>query len=119
MFIRNRESIHHHIVRKLKAKYIDTNTFYNAWLHQSNEDPYQLHESQESTQFKHIMNFINLEVSKMLRSKRITEESLTELDSRVAIEIYLREKKNAILEDRMIEADLDPELQVEKETKLQ
>ena len=56
------------------------------------------------------MNFINLEVSKMLRSKRITEESLTELDSRIAIEIDLREKKNAILEDRMIEADLDPEL---------
>ena len=50
------------------------------------------------------MNYINLEVNKMLRSKRISEEALSQLDSRVAIEIYLREKKFAILEDRLIEA---------------
>lgn len=46
------------------------------------------------------MNFISLEVSKLLKSKRINEETLTEIDARVAIEVYLREKKVAILEDR-------------------
>ena len=50
------------------------------------------------------MNYINIEVGKMLRSKRITEETLSELDSRIAIEVYLREKKFAILEDRLNEA---------------
>ncbi len=46
------------------------------------------------------MKYINLEVNKLLKSKRITEQSLTELDSRIAIEVYLREKRAAILQDR-------------------
>jgi len=46
------------------------------------------------------MNFIHNEVSKVLKCKRITEQTLLELDSRVAIEVYLREKKAAILEDK-------------------
>jgi hypothetical protein len=57
------------------------------------------------------MKYLNLEVSKLLRSKRISEQSLTELDSRVAIEVYLREKKAAILEDR--ENASDDEMEAE------
>ena len=49
------------------------------------------------------MNFIHNEVSKVLKYKRITEQTLLELDSRIAIEVYLREKKAAILEDKQIE----------------
>ena len=61
------------------------------------------------------MKYINLEVIKLLKSKRITEQSLTELDTRVAIEVYLREKKVAILQDR--ENGIEDE--IETESKLQ
>ena len=61
------------------------------------------------------MKYINLEVIKLLKSKRITEQSLTELDTRVAIEVYLREKKVAILQDR--ENGMEDE--IETESKLQ
>lgn len=62
------------------------------------------------------MNYINLEVTKLLKSKRITEQSLAELDTRVAIEVYLREKKVAILQDREngIEDDLETESKLQK-----
>jgi hypothetical protein len=36
------------------------------------------------------MNFIKLEVGKLLKAKRVTDQTLIELDSRVAIEVYLR-----------------------------
>ena len=104
MFLRNRESTQHHIVRKLRAKYVDKNPFFNPWVPQSDEDPYKILEIEESPLLTSIMNYINIEVGKMLRSKRITEETLSELDSRIAIEVYLREKKFAILEDRLNEA---------------
>lgn len=104
MFLRNRESLHQHIVRKLRAKFIDRNAFYSQPDAPKTEDyPYSngaLQEDGESPQLKQIMNFISLEVSKLLKSKRINEETLTEIDARVAIEVYLREKKVAILEDR-------------------
>lgn len=54
-----------------------------------------------------IINYINLEVSKMLRSKRITEANLLELDSKIQIEVYLREKKNAILEDKLRQLEFE------------
>jgi len=62
------------------------------------------------------MNYINLEVTKLLKSKRITEQSLAELDTRVAIEVYLREKKVAILQDREngIEDDLETESKLQQ-----
>jgi hypothetical protein len=62
------------------------------------------------------MKYINLEVIKLLNSKRITEQSLTELDTRVAIEVYLREKKVAILQDREngIEDDIETESKLQQ-----
>ena len=54
------------------------------------------------------MNFIRLEVSKLLKAKRVTDQTLVELDSRVAIEVYLRQKKDAILEDKKTK-DRDPD----------
>lgn len=43
----------------------------------------------------------------MLRSKRITEANLLELDSKIQIEVYLREKKNAILEDKLRQLEFE------------
>lgn len=46
------------------------------------------------------MNFIRAEVSKFCASKRLTEASIRELDQKIQTESYLREKKEAILQDR-------------------
>jgi len=50
------------------------------------------------------LNFIRIEVEKLLKAKRVTDQSLIELDSRVAIEVYLRQKRNAILEDKKLQS---------------
>ena len=47
-----------------------------------------------------LLNFITVEVQKFLASKRVNERTIRELDQRVQMECYLREKKEAILEDR-------------------
>ena len=97
--------MHSLIVRKLKAKFIDPNPFFGVKT-QKNEDETvgedfgSISVADESLNFQQIMNFIHNEVSKVLKSKRITEQTLLELDSRVAIEVYLREKKAAILSDK-------------------
>ena len=49
------------------------------------------------TQF---LNYITMEVNKLIAAKRINERTIRELDNRVQMESYLREKKDAILEDR-------------------
>lgn len=40
------------------------------------------------------------EISKFVKNNRISEISLKDLDAKVQIELYLREKKEAILDDR-------------------
>lgn len=52
------------------------------------------------TQF---LSYIKAEVSKFCASKRLTEATIRELDQKIQMECYLREKKEAILEDRKIE----------------
>lgn len=46
------------------------------------------------------MNLIVLEVHKFCQTKRITNQNILELDKKIAYEIYLKEKKEAIIEDR-------------------
>jgi len=46
------------------------------------------------------MSIIVAEVTKFCADRRLNERSVTELDKRIAVEIYLKEKKDAILEDR-------------------
>ena len=50
-----------------------------------------------------LLNFITVEVQKFLASKRVNEQSIRELDQKIQMECYLREKKEAILEDRKLE----------------
>ncbi len=45
-------------------------------------------------------NHIKSEVSKFCASRRLTEATIKELDQKIQVECYLREKKEAILEDR-------------------
>ena len=52
------------------------------------------------TQF---LSYIRAEVGKFVASKRLTEATIRELDQKVQMECYLREKKEAILEDRKVE----------------
>ena len=47
-----------------------------------------------------LLNFITVEVQKFLASKRVNERTIRELDQKIQMECYLREKKEAILEDR-------------------
>ena len=62
-----------------------------------------------------IQTFIEQEVQKALNAKRITHELLRELDGRIATEVYLREKKDAILVDRKVtEQDDDTVSQLAK-----
>lgn len=44
--------------------------------------------------------FICIEVQKFLQAKRVTEMNIRELDQKIHMETFLREKKEAILEDR-------------------
>lgn len=44
-----------------------------------------------------------MEVQKFCASKRVTEQNIRELDNKVQLEAYLREKKEAILEDRKLD----------------
>ena len=46
------------------------------------------------------LNYITAEVQKFVSSKRINESNIRELDQKVQMESYMREKKEAILEDR-------------------
>ena len=47
-----------------------------------------------------ILTIIITEVDKFLKSKRLSNANVAELDKRIGMEIYLREKKEAIIEDR-------------------
>ena len=51
------------------------------------------------------MNFITAEVAKFCANKRINEKNINDLNKRIQMEAYLREKKEAILQDRINEAD--------------
>ena len=46
------------------------------------------------------LSFICDVVTRFCTTKRVNEASIRELDSKVAMEAYLREKKEAILKDR-------------------
>ena len=52
------------------------------------------------TQF---LNYITAEVGKFISAKRLNEVIIKELDQIIQMECYLREKKEAILEDRKAE----------------
>ena len=43
-------------------------------------------------------------MQKLVSSKRITEMTIRELDEKIQMEVYLREKKTAILDDRKADA---------------
>lgn len=44
-----------------------------------------------------IVNYIKHEVSKFLKTMRVTDQTLAQLDAKIQLELYLREKKEAIL----------------------
>lgn len=48
----------------------------------------------------HIGKFIDNEVNRFLKNDRLTEDTLRRLDSKIQTEASLREKKEAILDDR-------------------
>ena len=49
------------------------------------------------------LSYIKAEIGKFCASKRLTEATIRELDQKIQMECYLREKKEAILEDRKVE----------------
>ena len=59
------------------------------------------------------MTVIINEVNKFVTTKRITNANIVELDKKIATEIYLKEKKDAIIEDRK-----EPQKDVETESNL-
>lgn len=50
--------------------------------------------------FVAIMTTIITEVDKFLKTKRLSNNNVAELDKRIGIELYLKDKKDAIIEDR-------------------
>lgn len=61
-----------------------------------------------------IMTIIVAEVDKFLKTKRLSNSNIQELDKRIAVEIYLREKKEAIIEDRK-----EPQKEVDTDSNLE
>lgn len=57
------------------------------------------------------MAWLRLEVSKFLKNHRISETTLKELEAKVQVEVYIREKRDAILKDR---EDSDTESHLER-----
>ena len=53
------------------------------------------------------LSYIQTEVQKFVANKRITEANIRVLDQKTQTESYIREKKEAILEDRKNEKQLD------------
>ena len=47
-----------------------------------------------------IASYIDNEVAKFLKNDRLTEDNLKKLDDKIQKESYLRDKKEAILDDR-------------------
>ena len=55
-----------------------------------------------------MLAWLRNEVNKCCKLQRISERSLNELDARVQVECYVREKRDAILQDRGICLDNTP-----------
>ena len=55
---------------------------------------------QLTLQGQQFYNFICAEVARFCSIKRVNEDSILELDQKIQMEAYLREKKEAILKDR-------------------
>lgn len=47
-----------------------------------------------------MLSLIITEVQKFCKERRITKQNIIELDKKIQYEIYLKEKKEAIVEDR-------------------
>lgn len=91
----------------MRVKYVDNNPYYftaRTLPSVSHSQDFISVNQEETPQFQEIVNFIRLEVHKLLKARRLTEQTLLELDSKVAIEVYLRQKKEAILEDKKIKS---------------
>ena len=54
-----------------------------------------------------IVKFLSLEVEKFLKTSRLTNQTFRELEHKLQVEIYLREKREAILNDRKDENNAD------------
>ena len=52
-----------------------------------------------------MLQWLSVEVAKYLKNGRITEVSLKEFDAKVAVEVYTREKRDAIITDRLDQDD--------------
>ena len=59
-----------------------------------------LSEEQKEARLSTLRVFIENEVVKFVKNKRITQANLVELDGKIAYEAYLKDKKEAILKDR-------------------
>ena len=63
------------------------------------------------------LSYICQEVSRFCQIKRVNETNIRELDSKVAMEAYLREKKEAILKDRREEQSPDGAVNLDDDQK--
>ena len=64
------------------------------------------------------VSWITAEVQKFVAQKRINEQTIHELDQKVQMESYLREKREAILEDRKGAGAFSPEPMASKGSKV-
>ena len=55
---------------------------------------------ERNNQAHELLTYIINEVKRFVASKRVTDVGVRELDQKIQMEVYLREKKAAILEDR-------------------
>lgn len=74
------------MVRKFLEKYSDYGS--------------DMSDEQKEERLSTLRAFIENEVAKFVKDKRITQSNLVELDGKIAYEAYLKDKKEAILKDR-------------------
>ena len=136
-FLQHRETIQQTLIRKFKAKYIDSNPEFQvdlrpqaAWnspirkqiiiiddnVTEAPEADQELTKAQQAAQERAlaILSVIVNEVAKFLTTKRITNSNIQDLDKKIGMEIYLKEKKEAIIEDRKEVKEADTESNLAK-----
>jgi hypothetical protein len=127
-FLQQRENLQQTLVRKLLARYIDANPEFSIvdkriWheLQQPTDLPVEPIKQEDLSKLQQAaidkMNTIKFvvvyEVDKFMRSKRVTNDNIQDLDKKIGMSLYLREKGEAIIEDRK-ELQLDVVSNVDK-----
>ena len=103
LFVKNRETIDETLTRKFKEKYLSKEQMEQEQVSQLKKMRGQSpnpEDASEKPAVSALSTFIEAEVKRFLASNRLNELALRDLDGRIHMEAFLREKRDAIDQDR-------------------